>query len=337
MFFRKKTPHVTSVSLFLRRKIMLAVTAVVDVYGLFLVLDNFAYMMSMQHIVTNLITNQVATIIFVLTVGGCWLYAKLTRKVPDALMDVWLLGMNLSIILMVVGSTGYPWVPMFQTFATAAVACNTRWLRYHLAVSVVGMFLVQYNQAMEPFGKLLLVVPGDAFVVSFFTVIMRHITASIAFAAGVLVVSSNSIEFHKKSLAATAAIEMSLEVSQKLALYDTDGARAVLAAYASRDQGNVALMTCFGTIVMNLEQYRQHLPNYVLYPEGDEDDPSSPKRGGGTGHSARAIRGRRGTEHSSARARPVEPKGRPSVRVDDLFLDKLHRRSGSLPAGRSRR
>ena len=70
---------------------------------------------------------------------------------------------------------------------------------------------------------------------------------------------------------------MSLEVSQKLAVYDTDGARAVLAAYASRDQVDGALMTSFGSILMNLEGYRQHLPNYVLYPEGDEDDPSTPK------------------------------------------------------------
>ena len=103
------------------RKIMLAVMAVVEVYGLCMILQNFAAMMSEPHIVMNMITKNVATIILFLVSGGCWLYAKLTRTVPDALMDVWLLGVNLSVILMVVGSTGYPWVPMFQTMAIAAV------------------------------------------------------------------------------------------------------------------------------------------------------------------------------------------------------------------------
>ena len=47
---------------------------------------------------------------------------------------------------------------------------------------------------------------------------------------------------------------MSLEVSQKLSEYDTDGARAVLAAYERRDQVDPALAdgtltTSFGTIV----------------------------------------------------------------------------------------
>ena len=127
------------------RKIMLAVIAVVACYCLFLILKTFndmrTYAAASQPIVTNLITNQVAMFILVLSGGGCWLYAKRTRTVPDALMDVWLLGGNLSIILMVVGSTGYPWVPMFQTLAIVAVACNTPRLRYHLAVSFVGMFL----------------------------------------------------------------------------------------------------------------------------------------------------------------------------------------------------
>ena len=45
-----------------------------------------------------------------------------------------------------------------------------------------------------------------------------------------------SEESTRSSLAATAANEMSLEVSQKLAVYDTDGARTVLAACTCQDQ-----------------------------------------------------------------------------------------------------
>ena len=100
-------------------------------------------------------------------------------------------------------------------------------------------------------------------------------------------------EFTRTSLAATAANEMSIEVSQKLALYDTDGARAVLAAYASRDQVDGALMTSFGTIVTNLERYRRHLPNYVLDLEEEEEEEGSSNDGT--------------TPNASAIATPIQP------------------------------
>ena len=101
------------------RKIMIAVMAVVDVYCLYLLYVVSEYVITHPNF-PNLITNLVAMSIIFLSLLGCWLYTKRTRTVPDALMDVWLLGTNTSFILIVIGRTGYPWVPMFQMLATLA-------------------------------------------------------------------------------------------------------------------------------------------------------------------------------------------------------------------------
>ena len=71
-------------------------------------------------------------------------------------------------------------------------------------------------------------------------------------------------EFTRTSLAAAAANQMSLEVSQNLSLYDTDGARAVLAAYGSREQVDGALMTSFGTIVTAMCAFGHYVPMSVV-------------------------------------------------------------------------
>ena len=82
--------------------------------------------------------------------------------------------------------------------------------------------------------------------------VQAYVRGIVVVLAAIYGVHLQSEEFTRTSLAATAANEMSLEVSQKLALYDTEGARAVLAAYGSREQVDGALMTSFGTIVTNL-------------------------------------------------------------------------------------
>ena len=238
------------------RKMMLAVAAMADVLPLSWVLTNIYYLSTLP-LDMNLITNQVATIILFLTIFGCWLHAKLTRTVSDALMDVWLLGINVSTIL-IVGSTGYPsCVPIFQTMATLAVACNTPWLRYHLAVSVVGMclvvgmFLAQYNQATEPFGNFL---------------ITRHIWASFFFVVGVVIVSSLSSEHNKMCQSASKGLLMAQGVTQKLIAHDTAGAKAILALVDQGGGGGTVdpkLVAAFAQITQayaNLERRRPHLP-----------------------------------------------------------------------------
>ena len=69
-------------------------------------------------------------------------------------------------------------------------------------------------------------------------------------------------EFVERADQADAAIAMSLAVADKLRRYDTEGVGAILAA----NEGVVdeSLLEAFAGIQRNLEEYRPHIPDYVI-------------------------------------------------------------------------
>ena len=69
-------------------------------------------------------------------------------------------------------------------------------------------------------------------------------------------------EFVQRSEEADAAIAMNLAVADKLRLYDTDGVSAILASHAGKVDEK--LLLAFGAIQRNLEEYRPHIPDYVI-------------------------------------------------------------------------
>ena len=61
---------------------------------------------------------------------------------------------------------------------------------------------------------------------------------------------------------ADAAIAMNLAVAEKLRRYDTDGVAAILAA--NHGKVDEKLLIAFGAIQSNLEEYRPHIPDYII-------------------------------------------------------------------------
>ena len=69
-------------------------------------------------------------------------------------------------------------------------------------------------------------------------------------------------EFVERSDQADAAITMNLAVADKLRRYDTDGVALILAANKGRVDEN--LLEAFAAIQHNLQEYRPHIPDYVI-------------------------------------------------------------------------
>ena len=119
--------------------------------------------------------------------------------------------------------------------------------RVNLIVPVMALLVFGYNSSLGRTGAPypLMMLPGGHDIPPGDLAVEYVLCIAVVFIA-LYGVHLQSEEFTRTSLAATAANAMSLEVSQKLSVYDTDGARAVLAAYASREEVDVALMTCCG-------------------------------------------------------------------------------------------
>ena len=112
----------------------------------------------------------------------------------------------------------------------------------NLTVPVMAILIFGYNSTLGRMGAPypLLMLPGGSDKTPGELLSPYAMCIAIVFIA-LYGAHLQSEEFTRTSLAATAGNEMSLEVSQMLSVYDTDGARAVLAEYASRDQVDVAL------------------------------------------------------------------------------------------------
>ena len=69
-------------------------------------------------------------------------------------------------------------------------------------------------------------------------------------------------EFVQRSREADAAIQMNISVADKLRLYDTDGVAEILAAHEG--VVDAKLLRAFTAIQHNLQEYRPHIPDYVI-------------------------------------------------------------------------
>ena len=69
-------------------------------------------------------------------------------------------------------------------------------------------------------------------------------------------------EFVQRADEADAAIAMNLAVAEKLRRYDTDGVAVILAANRGKVDEN--LLEAFAGIQRNLEEFRPHIPDYVI-------------------------------------------------------------------------
>ena len=147
-------------------------------------------------------------------------------------------------------------------------------------------------------------------------------SALLCFTFTVIMNIAAAIENRRAVAVATKAQEFSLRVAQLLGEYDTDAVEMAIEQYALNDEADQGLVSANRVLLSNLQQYRPHLPNYVLpqhFHDKVQDDPESTNpstndlnkqaaaEGGAaaTSTSARPLTQRSGDRHS-ARVRPYE-------------------------------
>ena len=253
------------------RKMVIAITAIVGIVPMIILIQ------LVMGITTPNSTSYARFISSVIIMIGSWIYVKWTHTAPTWLMVSWINSLSVITVFNMLSTPNGPYEFVFIALIIILLVCKLD--KVNLTVPVTALLVFGYNFSLGRTGAPypLMMLPDGADSPP------RNLI--ISYAQGIVIVLMalygvhlQTEEFTRASLAATVANEMSLEVSQKLAVYDTDGARAVLAAYASRDQVEGALLTSFGTIVMNLELYRPHLPQAIL--QTHEDMPTDNKKHG---------------------------------------------------------
>jgi hypothetical protein len=106
-----------------------------------------------------------------------------------------------------------------------------------------------------------------------------------------------------------AANDLSRDVAELLRNYDTAGVELALEAYGALSHADPALIASYAALVANLNQYRPHLPNWMIMRDVDEDEELTARDDEDDAGSARSAR----SAASQAKSRPQSAKSRRSA------------------------
>ncbi len=198
-----------------------------------------APMMSLTQVLLGLkqktSTSYPCFISMVVIMFGSWIYVKWTHTAPTWLIMFWTNSMSVVTLLQMLTNPNNPFEFFLIAIMIVVLVCKTHIA--NLIAPVMALLVFGYNFSLGRMGAPypLMVFP-DGFDFSPGELVYDYIRGIFLILVALSAVHLQSEKFTQTILAATAANEMSLEVSQKLSVYDTDGARAVLAAYASRER-----------------------------------------------------------------------------------------------------
>jgi hypothetical protein len=211
-------------------------------------------------------------VVVAIAATGSWLYAKVTRTVPDAVMDVWAtVGILGNLMLSV--SSAFPQTVGLMTMALNHMMCHTPRTPFVVAFALAVWVVSAYNGAAliadpapPPW-----ILPGSR-LGSFFDIFFNNM-GSLTFAAIPVVDCYLMAKQHAAQVAAMKqAAELSQRVARHLRRYDTDAVEAELVDYRdSCAQPDAQLLENYSALVENLNQYRPHLPNWMVGQVANDD------------------------------------------------------------------
>ena len=190
-----------------------------------------------------------------------YLYMRLTRRLPQWLIDLQVWTSVPCIACVILFAPQAPCGVLATVSAYASIILRVRlWgLLVFIGVSlyVVSALLVQFYEDIpqlrdaiytpHTLSERILYTCGGA------------VCPVIYFALGLHVIMQ---QFVQRSCEADFAIEMNLAVADKLLAYDTEGVAAILAA--NKGKVDDKLHQAFAGIQRNLEDFRPHIPDYVI-------------------------------------------------------------------------
>eukprot|EP00658_Telonema_sp_P-2_P056664 TRINITY_DN4511_c0_g1_i7.p1 TRINITY_DN4511_c0_g1~~TRINITY_DN4511_c0_g1_i7.p1 ORF type:complete len:371 (+),score=50.83 TRINITY_DN4511_c0_g1_i7:278-1390(+) len=206
-----------------------------------------------------------------------YIYLRLTNKLPDWVVD-------LQVWSCVPTTLGFC---LFSHQGSISIVCTTTifvgivmrvrmWpllLLYGVCINVIHALINDYGDELPALHETFY--HTQILPVKLMYLLAVNISPLLLFGLGLWAIMK---EFVQRSEQADAAIAMNLAVAAKLRRYDTDGIAEILAANKGKVDEN--LLEAFTAIQHNLQEYRPHIPDYVIAAtittddggEVDEDD-----------------------------------------------------------------
>jgi len=226
--------------------------------------DTFTAVTRKQWSVLNTVSMASSYVAIATWISG-WAYAKITRTSPEWLIN---LVMDVALCRVVFVSFSSPdlgWHALCLSLAIAAVVIGTSHMKGQVAVCSF-VFIVN---AYDTLGLPSILLPGSFEGNVLIRQILNGVAASLALSLVYITMAHFCFLIGKSA----ANVQMAKEVSKKLVLYDTEGALALLSA---QEQSEIAvdsgLVAVLREIAHNLDQYRPHLPSYLLHQSTNNGD-----------------------------------------------------------------
>jgi hypothetical protein len=214
----------------------------------------------------------------VLTLAPCliaYVAAFRSGDVADWMLSLLMWGSAAGGVFGVLANVGFPYGVATASFAIFAAICNMPFRLAYFAVLASIYALYAYNTAAALSGDTAPLTVGPPGM-SFATILRNYLLGLIIFAVPVAACVLQMR--HNKAMLATAeaANELSCYVAELLRAYDTDSVAKLLDEYAARGDADPALVATYRGLVVNLNQYRPHLPNWMVAAAGggagDDED-----------------------------------------------------------------
>ena len=145
---------------------------------------------------------------------GSWIYVKWTHTAPTWLMVSWINSLSVVSVLNIVSTPYAPWE--FPLIGQIMIVLVCKLDSVNVTVPVTALLVFGYNFSLGRMGAPypLMMLP-DGFDLSLGELVFSYAQGIVCVLMALYSVHLQTEEFTRTSLAATAANEMSLEVSQK--------------------------------------------------------------------------------------------------------------------------
>jgi hypothetical protein len=203
-----------------------------------------------------------------------YFYARAKKEVSSTMMDLYMLGMSISFGLMCLVLKDYPSaVGAFGVLLCCTLTGSERlWL--HLAVDSVLFLVADYNKNWDKVnnGAAPQLTIGEPYLLG-----PGHLAVTMGLSYGIVFTSFavfmvQNKEYQSTVKSAKQSVLMARRTAQLLRTYDTESVREVLQEFKEEGFADVDLIEELTTIVDNLDRYKPHIPNWVLFPDGDEPE-----------------------------------------------------------------
>jgi hypothetical protein len=289
----------TTLLLFLRKMVLLNGMAVACIASTFFFRRVADLALGRAAVSAGAVAALISTIFIFSTSAGTYFYAMRTFAVPNWALALQLWGNMCGALLIILSNPTFPAVPPFASYCIFASICAMPYDKLFFFVATLLYLMGSFNYAAMLTGGAPIALDGYEKPV-FMSIMVNCVAGLVMLAFPVIGCIMQRRQHHQMLVAATAAAEMSINAAQLLGDYDTDGVLRLLDEYRALDDADPALIEGYETLVVNLNQYRPHLPNWMIKQERGDDEQSS-GRTASTRHSKTASQSQSlsGSLHSS--------------------------------------